>query len=289
MAPAAAQTARPAPAPTTVYATVALSQATVARTTFYVTPPASLLTSTGVPFTLGNAYWLHSGEQPASLTMNYDKPVAVYLLINTSWTDAAFAGKTVGTVHLTYSDGTSRDTALVVGANIREWEYGVSWTANTLSSSSTASVWQGQGQAAQGGAMGTIDMLTISAIPTSPAAHLTGVTVSDTYAAHMGIVFQGLTVLYDPVLPRPGESDDTPAVVHSRAPEHSNSQNFTGIKPAKDAAPRGHRHGIYVVVSGDTLWGIATKEGVSLPALIKENPQIKNKNLIRVGQPIRIP
>ncbi len=218
--------------PTTVYAPVALTQATVARTTFYVTPPASLLTSGGVPFTLGNAYWLHNGDAPVSLSMNYDKPLAVYLLINTSWTDAIFAGKPVGTVHLTYSDGTSKDTALVVGANIREWEYGVSWTANTLSSSSTAPVWQGQGQAAQGGAMGTIDMLTIVAIPTSPRAHLTGVTVSDSYPAHMGIVFQGLTVLYDPIV-RPGESDDTPAVVHSQAPEHSNSQNFTGVNPAE--------------------------------------------------------
>jgi LysM repeat protein len=289
MAPAAAQTAQPAPAPTTVYAPVGLTQATVARTTFYVTPPASLLTSAGTPFTLGNAYWLHSGDAPVSLTMNYDKPLAVYLLLNTSWTDGTFAGKTVGTVHLTFSDGTAKDTALVVGANIREWEYGVSWTANTLSSSSTASVWQGQGQAAQGGALGTIDMLTIVAIPTSASAHLTGLTVSDTNNSHMGIVFQGLTVLYDPVIPRPGESDDTPAVVHSQAPEHSNSQNFTGVNPAKAAGPWGHRHGIYLVVSGDTLWGIATKEGVSLQALVKANPQIKNRNLIRVGQRIRIP
>jgi len=221
------------PTGTTAYAPVALTQATVARTTFYVNPPASLLTSTGVPFTLSNAYWLHYGDAPASLSMNYAKPQTVYLLLNTSWTDGAFAGQTVGTVHLTYSDGTSKDTALVVGANIREWEFGVSWTAHTLSSSSTVPVWQGQGQAAQGGAMGTIDMLTISATPASPSAHLTGVRVSDTNNRHMGIVFQGLTVLYDPVPPRPGESDDTPAVVHSQAPEHSNSQNFTGVSPAK--------------------------------------------------------
>jgi hypothetical protein len=220
------------PPTNTAYAPVALTQATVARTTFYVTPPASLLTSGGVPFTLGNAYWLHYGDQPATATVNYDKPVAVYLLINTSWTDAAFAGKTVGTVHLTYSDGTSKDTALVVGANIREWEIGIGWTANTLSSSATASVWQGQGQAAQGGAMGTIDMLTISAIPTSASAHLTGVTVSDTNNSHMGIVFQGLTVLYDPIV-RPGNSGNTPAATNSQAPEHSNSQNFTGVSPAK--------------------------------------------------------
>jgi hypothetical protein len=78
-------------------------------------------------------------------------------------------------------------------------------------------------------------MLTVSAISTSPTAHLTGVTVSDTNSNHMGIVFQGLTVLYDPVIPRPGESDDTAAVVHSQAPYHANSANFTGINPAHAA------------------------------------------------------
>jgi hypothetical protein len=237
MAPAAAQTAQPAPAPTTVYAPVGLTQATVARTTFYVTPPASLLTSAGTPFTLGNAYWMHYGDAPASLSMNYDKPLAVYMLLNTSWTDAAFAGQTVGLVHLTYSDGTSKDTALVVGANIREFEYGItwngiSWTVDTLSSSSTVPVWQGQAQPALGGAPSTIDMLTIAAIPTSPSAHLTGVSVSDTNNSHMGIVFQGLTVLYDPIV-RPGNSGNTPAAIHSQAPEHSNSQNFTGVTPSQ--------------------------------------------------------
>jgi hypothetical protein len=130
----------------------------------------------------------------------------------------------------------------VVGANIREWEYGVSWTANTLSSSSTASVWQGQGQAAQGGAMGTIDMLTIVAIPTSASAHLTGVTVSDTNNSHMGLVFQGLTVLYDPVILRPGESDDTPAVLHSQAPSHSHSPIFTGTTPRHAGKHSHHGH-----------------------------------------------
>jgi hypothetical protein len=184
-----------APVVKTAYQSVPLSQATVARTTFYVAPPASLTTAGGVPFTLGNAYWMHFGDPAATLTMNVATPQAVYLLINTSWTDAAFAGQTVGTVRLTFSDGTFRDTALVVSSNIREWEYGVSWAANTLSSPSTVSVWLGQGQASQAGAAATIDMLTIPAVS---KAHLTGVTVTDTNSGHLGIVFQGLTVAYDP-------------------------------------------------------------------------------------------
>jgi len=220
-----------APVPSSTNAPVVLAQATVARSTFYTTVQASLLTTSGTPFTFGNAYWMHYGDAPASLTMDYAKPQSVALLINTSYTDGGFAGQTAGTVHLTFSDGSSQDTALVVGANIREWENGASWTANTLSSSSTVSVWQGQAQAAMGGAAATIDMLTI---PVTSAAHLTGVTVTETNNSHMGIVFQGLTVTYNPIT-RPGNSGNTPAADNSQAPNHSNSKNFTGVKPA--AAP----------------------------------------------------
>jgi len=223
------------PTMATAYGSVPLAQATLARTWLYTNPPSSLVSSGGVPFSLGNAYWLHY-KDAASVTMNFDKPLAAYLLINTSWTDGAFAGQTVGTVRLTFSDGTVRDTALVVGSNIREWEYGVSWTCHTLSSPSTVSVWQGRATAYQGGAAATIDRLTIPAVST---AHLTGVTVTNTNNSHMGIVFQGLTVLYDP-WHRPGHSWDTPAATRSEAPEHANSGNFTGVSPAqndKEPAP----------------------------------------------------
>jgi hypothetical protein len=198
VAPAAAA-AKPAPAPIIVNATVALPQATQDRSTLYASPTTSLTTTGGVPFSLGKAYHLYYGTAPsASLTVNFDKPQAVYLLLNTSWTDASFAGQTVGTVHLTFSDGTFRDTALVVGANIREFLTSAIWTVNTLSSPATVSVWQGP--FVQGGAAATMDMLTI---PVTSTARLTGVTVSDTNNSHMSIIFQGLTVAYDPVAPKP--------------------------------------------------------------------------------------
>jgi len=216
------------PVATTSSAQVALSQASVARSYFYQHPSTSLTTSGNVPFTLGNAYWMHFGDAPASLSLDYAQPQAVYLLINTSWTDAGFAGQTVGNVHLSFNDGSSQNTALVVGANIREWEYGVNWTANTLSSSTAASVWQDQAQLAVGGAAATMDMLTI---PVSSAAHLTGVTVSDTNNSHMGILVQGLTVQYNPFT-RPGESDSTKAALRSQAPLHSQSPIFSSGMPA---------------------------------------------------------
>ena len=42
------------------------------------------------------------------------------------------------------------------------------------------------------------------------------------------------------------------------------------------------------VVKGDTLWAIANTYGQSLEALIALNPQIKNPNLIRVGEEVRV-
>lgn len=42
------------------------------------------------------------------------------------------------------------------------------------------------------------------------------------------------------------------------------------------------------VVKGDTLWGLSRRYGVELKKLISLNPQIKNPNLIYVGQEVRI-
>lgn len=42
------------------------------------------------------------------------------------------------------------------------------------------------------------------------------------------------------------------------------------------------------VAQGDTLWSIAKRYGLTLDELLKKNPQIKNPNLIRVGQEVRI-
>ena len=46
---------------------------------------------------------------------------------------------------------------------------------------------------------------------------------------------------------------------------------------------------VYTVVSGDTMWAIAKKYGVTLSALIDANPQVKNPNLIYVGDKLTIP
>ena len=44
----------------------------------------------------------------------------------------------------------------------------------------------------------------------------------------------------------------------------------------------------YTVVSGDTLWGLSRQYGVALSRLIALNPDIRNPNLIGVGQRVRL-
>ena len=44
----------------------------------------------------------------------------------------------------------------------------------------------------------------------------------------------------------------------------------------------------HTVVKGESLWGIAAECGVTLEELIALNPQIRNPNLIRVGEKVRV-
>jgi len=45
----------------------------------------------------------------------------------------------------------------------------------------------------------------------------------------------------------------------------------------------------HTVARGDTLWAIAARYGVTLAALLAANPQIKNPNLIGIGEQVRLP
>jgi GH24 family phage-related lysozyme (muramidase)/LysM repeat protein len=72
-----------------------------------------------------------------------------------------------------------------------------------------------------------------------------------------------------------GSSGNTPA------PSNGSSSTPSQHAPATS--------GSYTVHSGDTLSGIAQREGVSLNSLIAANPQISNPNLIYAGQQIHVP
>lgn len=65
-----------------------------------------------------------------------------------------------------------------------------------------------------------------------------------------------------------------------RAAESSQSGGVGGSSSGQAAYHR--------VVKGDTLWALARQYGVKLSELIALNPQIKNPNLIRVGERVRV-
>ena len=59
-------------------------------------------------------------------------------------------------------------------------------------------------------------------------------------------------------------------------------------KPPKPPRPKPPKKFV-IVQKGDTLWKIAKREGVTLDALIKANPQIKDPNVIFPGEKVFIP
>ncbi|MDO4813242.1 MAG: LysM peptidoglycan-binding domain-containing protein [Eubacteriales bacterium] len=65
----------------------------------------------------------------------------------------------------------------------------------------------------------------------------------------------------------------------------SDSGETAGAERA--AVPPEEKH--YTVVRGDTMWGIANRFDVTLTALLRVNPQIKNPNYIVTGQRVVIP
>jgi hypothetical protein len=199
--------------------TVALgTQATVALSSLYASAPTGSASLGGHTFDLsgGNLVSLGSG-QSATYAGSWTNAQNVYLLLNTMNTYLWFDQTVVGNVTLTFSDGTTQSTDLMVGGNIREWRTGAGNTVNWTSDPATSYVWSGT---ATDGSTATIDMLTISV---SPAKTITAVTVNNTNGwGALAIDLAGLTI--DPVVVtqkpsciRPGNSCNTDAAINSQA------------------------------------------------------------------------
>jgi hypothetical protein len=199
--------------------TVALgAQATVPLSSLYASAPTGSISLGGHTFDLsgGNLVSLDSG-QSATYTGSWNNAQSVYLLLNTMNTYLWYDQSVVGNVTLTFSDGTTQSTDLLVGGNIREWRTGAGNTVNWTSDPATSYVWSGS---ATDGSSATIDMLTISV---SPAKTITAVTVNNTNGwGSLHIDLAGLTI--DPVVVaqtpsciRPGDSCNTPAAINSQA------------------------------------------------------------------------
>ena len=62
----------------------------------------------------------------------------------------------------------------------------------------------------------------------------------------------------------------------------------TGGGPGAAGASATARTGVYIVKAGDTLFAIASAQGVPLPALMAANPTVAPENLL-IGQQLIIP
>jgi hypothetical protein len=200
--------------------TVALgTSATLPLSSLYASAPSGTASLGGHTFDLsgGNLVSLGNG-QTVTYTGSWSNAQSVLLLLNTMNTYLWYDQTQVGTVTLTYSDGTTLVTNLTVGVNVREWRTGAGNTVNWINDPATTTVWSGS---ATDGSAAVIDMLTISLAGTQT---ITSIAVSNTNgwgALHIDLA--GLTV--DPkvqVQPaptciRPGNSCNTPAAQNSQS------------------------------------------------------------------------
>ncbi|MFA5867874.1 MAG: zinc ribbon domain-containing protein [Actinomycetota bacterium] len=154
----------------------------------------------GVPFILGCEYTQGSTGQTTyptviSRTLSIPKPQTAYILLTAGYGYTQFSGRQIGTIDFSFTDGSTRSTALVLGYNIREWWITNSGVVTTTSSSDIHGV---STYAAPGGGTGTIDMLTINI---QSASTLTSMSVRDISASTCGsgdpiIKLHGITVQY---------------------------------------------------------------------------------------------
>lgn len=195
------------------------SQATLPLSALYVSAPTGITTLGGHTFDLsgGNMIVLGNG-QSVHFSGSWTNSQGAYLLLNSANTYWWYDQSVVGTVTVTFSDGTTQSTNLTVGGNIREWRTGAGFTDNLLTDPAAATVWTGTAQSAMGGGTAVIDMLTISLTGTKT---VTGITVSDTNSfGALQIHLAGISINTTdpkPTCIRPGNSCNTPAAQNSQA------------------------------------------------------------------------
>jgi hypothetical protein len=232
------------------------AQATYAVSNIYANAPLGSVTLGGIPFNVANTAWAGNGQQ-YQVPTNAPKPLNVYILLNSSNATSNYQGQAVGRVHLTFSDGSSQDTNLVAGGNIREW-----WTSgslvSTLTDPATTTVWNGSAQPAMSvNGPAHMDMLNVKIATTS--ANLTGVSIVNSAAPGYYMFVSGLTVAYDPFA-LPGNAQNTPAAKHSQALDNAKSAIFTGISPSQGQSPVSANAGMATPAASGTPTGKATPD-----------------------------
>src|SRR5438445_8970547 len=200
------------------YATVPTGQATLGGHTFDMTS--------------GNMLKLATNGS-TNFAGSYQNAKAVHLLLNSANTNSWLAGTPVGTVVLTFSDGTTQTATLTVGGNLREWYIGAFGVVNSVTDTTPSpttpyvtspAVWTTTVLGGTGTAV--LDMLTVPV--TTANKTLTGVqlTNNNPYGGPLTIDLSGLTVELAAPVPtpqpggdciRPGNSCTTPAAQNSQS------------------------------------------------------------------------
>src|SRR3989442_6225531 len=207
--------------------------ATYPLSSAYATVPTGQATLGGHTFdmTSGNMIKLATNAS-ASFAGSYQHPTAVPLLLHPANTYRWYSGPPVGTVVLTFSDGTAQTATLTVGGNLREWYiggYGVVTSVTDVTPSTTtpysSQVWATSVLGGTGTAV--LDMLTIPVLTANQTLTSVVLTNSNPYGGALTIDLSGLTVelAAAPVptpLPggdciRPGNSCNTRAAQNSQS------------------------------------------------------------------------
>lgn len=181
---------------------------------FIAVPPASVLEDFVSPLPAGQVTFLSNidfdfpktsfvlvSDTSVSLTgLSVDDAEAVHFLINSFGTllTAVSPGTQIGTITLSFDDGDTEVTPLVVGSNIRQWRQvgDCGATINTITDPDAAVEFMGTAPnfCASGSGLAVIDRLTI---PVEDSDILTAITVTDTQTGDPGIFFWAITVEQD--------------------------------------------------------------------------------------------
>jgi hypothetical protein len=200
----------------------------------YTTTPTGMATLGGHTFDMTNPNMLKlATNDTVSYAGSYANVTAVHLLLNTANTYSWYAGTPVGTVVLTFSDGTTQTATLTIGGNLREWRTGAFGIVNTVSDtapSTTAAyvtspeVWT---TTALAGGTAVLDMVNVPVATANKTLTSVQVTNNNPYGGALTIDLSGLTVeLAAPPVPtpqpgadcvRPGNSCNTPAAQNSQS------------------------------------------------------------------------
>lgn len=198
----------------------------------YASVPTGLASLGGHTFDMTSGQMVKLGTSAsANFAAAQQNPVAVRLLLNSANTYSWYAGTPVGTVVLTFNDGSTQTATLTVGGNLREWYTGGFSVVNTVTDTATSTttpfstqVWTTTNVAGTGTAV--LDMLTVPVLSANATKTLTGVQVTNNnpYGGALTVDLSGVTVEYSAPQPapqpdclRPGNSCNTPAAQNSQA------------------------------------------------------------------------